>query len=1016
MNSYIETSATPFKLQGFYSYPGWHDTARDYEVKLGIALARDFSARHAAQATLRRLYEVLYKDYVKTNPNISSVEAKRNVSAAFFLDDYGSAGQVGVHSLEEQSERLDGLMDGALSASGPSVRELMTAIYNAAYFRSGLISRSRENPAMQDISLKSTIRNIWLTGEISEERRRETALQLNLNVRHLEPYIHFIRGDLALAHLRTVTAMTPVGYNYASDPYALGNLSYYSGAKNAAEVSISQWARIPRRDPQDKKRDARDYKLLGLPLSQAELAFIRSDRVSVVTLDGFDCVDVTKDLLQKINDGPSGSDFTKLRGDALKEKGVLDLQLETKVVSGATQISKVIKVVAKKVTAVGLGASLTSDGEFGPDLLLPWDEGSAIYEMDTGNLWYSSVTAAGFPVATGISGTTTRMLATFGWLNVPDCDPKDFIAALLGWMLPGCDHSFYEIARGAQIAILSAEVEGKSVGSAEVGLMKQETLFGAKTEELLNLLKGSDCISLYRSFHENYITVELNLAESNELHPKRLCEGFYTGVAKKSGKKGGARQTSPNDVRQSGIVFYSIAAQAFPEECAADLVEALTEYLNDSLASICKKLKAELIYQTLNNVQRRYIILWVRDKLIPQLRDDIKNNSVKQYVGGIVFESLEHREPLWKAGLDGYANSVIAKTVPAGDHPTYKTFMNLIIKRSIVTRGVEAVTDTGVWLKNLHDHCALSGAPLDAAKVLLEKMTQSHVLALRTYTQFGHVLLNGLLTLKSWTVTPLQGWDLGVPNEMAMRKMLMDIVQAKVDLFLDGEASEYFPYVLSDSPECKVEYGDFISAMDRVDDLRIKMKSITDVTQRKMLDNDIKLAVEEMNRSVEAYSRAIERIPIGELISELKMHVDWACDAVSAMPACREKLYRGDWSYSGAWGIIDYLGYRFGTYGKDNVKFTTLASTSLLRDKASGFASRLGSGSGKKAVLCEIDPQGIPAAYIARFSEFDAEEEVLLMPGTLLKVTGRRQEGDMEVVTLGPAATPGRRSFFGLFK
>ncbi|MFC7510812.1 hypothetical protein ACFQV4_07375 [Streptomyces thermocarboxydus] len=64
-----------------------------------------------------------------------------------------------------------------------------------------------------------------------------------------------------------------------------------------------------------------------------------------------------------------------------------------------------------------------------------------------------------------MSGTTTRMLKTFQWINVPGADVFDFRMAVMGWMLPSWDHSLYEILRGSW----AAGVKGPGESAARAG-------------------------------------------------------------------------------------------------------------------------------------------------------------------------------------------------------------------------------------------------------------------------------------------------------------------------------------------------------------------------------------------------------------------------------------------------------------------------------------------------------------------------------------------------------------------
>ncbi|MEU4538715.1 hypothetical protein AB0G15_28085 [Streptosporangium sp. NPDC023825] len=90
-------------------------------------------------------------------------------------------------------------------------------------------------------------------------------------------------------------------------------------------------------------------------------------------------------------------------------------------------------------------------GRLAPDTPLPWREGVTMHDT-TGSRWARKITAEGFPVIDGVSGTTAKMLTAVKFLNLGPSTTEHFLGALMGWMLPGRDHSLFEIARGAQIA------------------------------------------------------------------------------------------------------------------------------------------------------------------------------------------------------------------------------------------------------------------------------------------------------------------------------------------------------------------------------------------------------------------------------------------------------------------------------------------------------------------------------------------------------------------------------------
>ncbi|WP_020523139.1 WXG100-like domain-containing protein [Catelliglobosispora koreensis] len=93
---------------------------------------------------------------------------------------------------------------------------------------------------------------------------------------------------------------------------------------------------------------------------------------------------------------------------------------------------------------------LLNGGPLDPDTPLSWYEGAVIH--DTNNLWTQLQNQAGFPTVDGVSMTAARMLMAARFLGLDPDMQQDFLNALMGWMLPGPDHSLVEILRGAQIA------------------------------------------------------------------------------------------------------------------------------------------------------------------------------------------------------------------------------------------------------------------------------------------------------------------------------------------------------------------------------------------------------------------------------------------------------------------------------------------------------------------------------------------------------------------------------------
>jgi hypothetical protein len=89
-------------------------------------------------------------------------------------------------------------------------------------------------------------------------------------------------------------------------------------------------------------------------------------------------------------------------------------------------------------------------GPLAPDAPLPWREGQTAHDNTSGR-WARRLQADGIPVVDGVSATTTRMLAAARVLGLGPRLPQ-VMGGLMAWMLPGRDHSLFEMMRGAQIA------------------------------------------------------------------------------------------------------------------------------------------------------------------------------------------------------------------------------------------------------------------------------------------------------------------------------------------------------------------------------------------------------------------------------------------------------------------------------------------------------------------------------------------------------------------------------------
>ncbi|MGW7378998.1 eCIS core domain-containing protein [Streptomyces sp. NPDC054794] len=356
----------PFDHAQYYARTGWQAAAEEFEKRLGGYAFNHPRALAAARATVARLKRLLisYAQREHKNPALAN--------KSFFMNDTTSGGQVGEGMTTDQIKEF--------FARDGNVRELMTALYNAAYYNT-----TGPDGGAGKLSLKEV-----LNGIIGP--KPQLASGLGMNVDEVKKHSAFL-NSWSRTFLETAASTQGKGYNYAKDPYALGNILAQSNSEtlfgDTLEMVSSQG---PRQKRSDADRDAhrktpRDYEDRGAPLSARELVFA---------------------------------------------------------------------------------------GRPGKDAKLPWIEGSAYYEINQASSWAKSSAARGLPVVAGMSGTTTRMLKTFQWINAAGVDVFDYRMAVMGWMLPSWDHSLYEILRGSWAAGVKGPKESAMRADKGAALMYQD--------------------------------------------------------------------------------------------------------------------------------------------------------------------------------------------------------------------------------------------------------------------------------------------------------------------------------------------------------------------------------------------------------------------------------------------------------------------------------------------------------------------------------------------------------------
>ncbi|WKK24217.1 hypothetical protein QZH56_00580 [Streptomyces olivoreticuli] len=442
--------------KGSYITEEWNELTTEYEQRLGAALARRPEVKQAAQKTLRKLHEVLTRDYYRYHNSkhngrteLTIQEAKKRTADVFFMDEPSSAGQIGTGNGLEFMEYLQ--------TDKASVLEIMTAIFNAAFFRSVTLSKRSPSFPFEDVSLQATIHRIFF----SQDKPDYLAGYLGLNIDHLSPYTYFLQHDPKLLRKRAeaeATGNKDLEASLRKDALALACIALYRGEDHYTEVLESNKARkwAPTDIDEEGSTTPRYYARLQLPANPMAREYLGSDPRSF-ELSGFDTAD--RVLVTELPWDPDGNPDLEFW---VRKRGVITAVPHYELRGADVELTEYILVKAQ-VHVTNIRQADLKKGFAGPEFPVQWREGWSYWGIDPGSEWYKRCREElGYRVVCGISGTAARMLLTFGWLNV-GCPASDFIKAIMAWMLPYKDHSLYEIIRAADIAMLDRENERQGI-------------------------------------------------------------------------------------------------------------------------------------------------------------------------------------------------------------------------------------------------------------------------------------------------------------------------------------------------------------------------------------------------------------------------------------------------------------------------------------------------------------------------------------------------------------------------
>ncbi|MER5890616.1 hypothetical protein ABT160_42895 [Streptomyces sp. NPDC001941] len=410
----------------YYRLKAWQDSATRFEAEFAGACFNDQAAIRAAKATLKRLHEVLTNDWILCNGG-SKEEARRQTAEAFYLQDPGSAGQIGPGARE---------IDYLLSDQS-NIREVMAAIYNASWYRSHILSKQRVN--FVDVGLKTTLQRIFFT-----DKKPEHAAKLGLNVAHLDPYAKFLETDKELLSLRAKANENPATRGSMDmDLMSHGCLALYQNRAAYDEVYASACAR-EFFNPAQSVTTPRDYALLGMPLSAREKEFA-AHQVKGFSVEGW------------------GYEFVPIGPNVEKDK-LWERERVADVVDAYDGERRhtgyhIYKWQTYEVIDVRAGDQIA--GLPGPEFPIRWKEGMAYFGVKQGSPLDTELRVKrGYPLQSGISGSAPRFMLAFAWLKVDGVRAADFLKAVIAYLVP-FDHTLGETVKAATYLL----IDPKSMGT-----------------------------------------------------------------------------------------------------------------------------------------------------------------------------------------------------------------------------------------------------------------------------------------------------------------------------------------------------------------------------------------------------------------------------------------------------------------------------------------------------------------------------------------------------------------------
>ena len=283
-----------------------------------------------------------------------------------------------------------------------------------------------------------------------------------------------------------------------------------------------------------------------------------------------------------------------------------------------------------------------------------------------------------------------------------------------------------------------------------------------------------------------------------------------------------------------------------------------------------------------------------------------------------------------------------------------------------------------------------------------DQLTRTQATAIRTYTTALHPFMNGILQLPPWMAKSRIKSRLAPYVSLKAKQMRLE----KLRILITNQQYQLQGYTMDNDTDLNKDYETEVSKLlteitghknaipnelaDQEDDA-FGIIAYFGKELGEMADINKTPTNSEFNCQLD---RIITQVKTDEFVNqfynEMSVHNTMAVEGLHSLPPYSGKVYRGDWKastnyhYSGKKMTFNY----FGSASKD--KETAMGFVNYYRSKSKNTSDPdRGSYAAfyKKPMLLEITLTGKGGKDISALSSAKTEEEVLLMPGTEVKIT-----------------------------